>query len=425
MKSFFADIIFFIMGLMSVNAQTFTFGMTGEHNDDYKLSVNITKNIVTLCNGTTQVYESDFFSVATKNVRDRLIFSFYKGQEPVIDDLVLKGNQQYLGIYEGNTIALNTPFNLKEPVTLKPADSVNYQRTFKAMMSFILDDALPQNTYSSYQSASNSGDPYAQYMLAICLLNGSKGAAKNATKAIDLLQQSASHGYVHAMKQLGICYEEGIGTSKNLSEAMKWLKLAAEWGNPEAQYRYGRLLDNKSEAFKWFRKAANQGGHEKAITAVAQAYSFGIGTSTDYAKANQYYKEAVGKGHVSSMYFLALNYYYGKGTQSNYAEARRLLHMAAGKYYIPAYTQLGIFNFEGKCGLQTDYKEAVRWLQKAGDNSSNDQLFIEAIATAQKYLGMCYYKGLGVKKDKKTGRLWMQKALNNGDKEARQLLSKM
>ena len=44
---------------------------------------------------------------------------------------------------------------------------------------------------------------------------------------------------------------------------------------------------------------------------------------------------------------------------------------------------------------------------------------------AQKYLGVCYWKGLGVKKNKDSARYWLKKASAKGDNEARRLLDKI
>ena len=48
--------------------------------------------------------------------------------------------------------------------------------------------------------------------------------------------QAAKHGTDRAHFNLGDCYEYGKGTTKNLAEAEKWYKKAAEQGNARAQF---------------------------------------------------------------------------------------------------------------------------------------------------------------------------------------------
>jgi TPR repeat protein len=58
---------------------------------------------------------------------------------------------------------------------------------------------------------------------------------------------------------------------QSYTEAIKWLKKAAEQGDAEAQYNLGFCYGNGegveksfTEAVKWYKKAAEQ-GHEEAI----------------------------------------------------------------------------------------------------------------------------------------------------------------
>ncbi|MBY0264627.1 MAG: sel1 repeat family protein, partial [Holosporales bacterium] len=59
---------------------------------------------------------------------------------------------------------------------------------------------------------------------------------------------------------------EGEGMPKNLKEAEKWIRKAAEQGSAKAQYNLGLIYHegegmpkNLKEAARWFRKAAEQG----------------------------------------------------------------------------------------------------------------------------------------------------------------------
>ncbi len=64
-------------------------------------------------------------------------------------------------------------------------------------------------------------------------------------EAILLIQKSADAGYAEAQYYLGLCYEQGTVVPKDIDIAKKWYGLAADQGNPQAQYRLGLLMINK------------------------------------------------------------------------------------------------------------------------------------------------------------------------------------
>ena len=54
-------------------------------------------------------------------------------------------------------------------------------------------------------------------------------------KSLEYLKQSANLGYMQAEEVLGVAYMSGVGVSKNLAEAKKWLKRAHEHGSKNAE----------------------------------------------------------------------------------------------------------------------------------------------------------------------------------------------
>ena len=67
---------------------------------------------------------------------------------------------------------------------------------------------------------------------------------------------------------VGACYDIGEGVDKDMGEAVKWYRKAAEQGHSAAQCNLGMCCDNGEEgvakdgvkAVKWYRKSAEQGG---------------------------------------------------------------------------------------------------------------------------------------------------------------------
>ena len=66
--------------------------------------------------------------------------------------------------------------------------------------------------------------------------------------------------------EIGLRYDNGTGVEKNLKQAAKWYRRAAEQGNPKAQFNLASLYENGQGveknlelAMKWYKKAAEQG----------------------------------------------------------------------------------------------------------------------------------------------------------------------
>jgi hypothetical protein len=66
--------------------------------------------------------------------------------------------------------------------------------------------------------------------------------------------------------ELGLKFENGDIVPKDMKEAVKWYRVAADQRLVEAEYKLGICYEfgdgvkaNESEAFEWYRKAANQG----------------------------------------------------------------------------------------------------------------------------------------------------------------------
>jgi TPR repeat protein len=91
---------------------------------------------------------------------------------------------------------------------------------------------------------------------------------------------------------LGNLYsDDSDGVSQNLSEALKWWRLAAAQGQPGAQTSLGFSYDlgfgvneNDSEAVKWYRLAAEQ-GYARAQSNLGMMYFEGTGVPQNYLRA--------------------------------------------------------------------------------------------------------------------------------------------
>ena len=92
----------------------------------------------------------------------------------------------------------------------------------------------------------------------------------NSIYSIGLVER-AEKGDADAQYNLGVCYYNGYGDTKDYGEAVKWYRKAAEQGHADAQNNLGvcyyngyGVAQDYGEAVKWYKKAAEQ-GHVKAI----------------------------------------------------------------------------------------------------------------------------------------------------------------
>ena len=136
----------------------------------------------------------------------------------------------------------------------------------------------------------------------------------------------------------GEAYYFGDGVEKDVKEAVKWYRIAAEKGVAHSQYRLGfcyamgtGVEKDETEAVKWYRKAAEQGVAD-AQHNLGLCYNFGTGVAEDPAEAVKWYRKAAEQGVAEDQYSLGLSYAYGRGVEKDYAEAYAWINLAAVKY---------------------------------------------------------------------------------------------
>lgn len=115
------------------------------------------------------------------------------------------------------------------------------------------------------------------------------------------LRAEAEKGDAQAQYTLGW---EGLCTSGDKTEALEWLRKAADKGHADAQFRLGQYIyhydesgiqKNDAEAVKWLRKSAEQ-GHATAAYYLGMCYMTGAGVSRSAAQAYIWCSVAVALG---------------------------------------------------------------------------------------------------------------------------------
>jgi TPR repeat protein len=149
--------------------------------------------------------------------------------------------------------------------------------------SFVLD---------CWRSAAQRGHPQAKYMLARCHEKG-VGTSVNLSEAIRLYTESGNAGFLKAQRKLGWLYHTGRFVplenieslsnndlnmfqphiSPDPSAALYWHTLAANQGERDSQYQVGRSFasPDPTRAIPYLRSAYSQ-GHEHAGRCLADCY---------------------------------------------------------------------------------------------------------------------------------------------------------
>jgi TPR repeat protein len=217
---------------------------------------------------------------------------------------------------------------------------------------------------------------------------------------------------VHAALALANLYQLGIFGSKDVPEALKWQRKAAETGSTAAMIALGNTLATSEgpekekdlpEAVHWYRKAS-EAGDARAMALLGSMYQSGLGTAKDEAEAVRWYRKGADAGNAEAMAGLAQMQLEGKGTVKDEAAAAALMRKAADAGNAFAMTLLGAAYAEGK-GLPKDEAEAVRWYRRASDAGNHAGTY---------RLGWAYNNARGVPKDDVEALTNFRRAADNG-----------
>ena len=310
-----------------------------------------------------------------------------------------------------------------------------------------------EKAISYFRNAEKAGyfiDPETQYEVGRRFFDGN-GVGQDRTEAVKWYRKSAEQGYGEAQYALGMCFFEGRGVRQDYSEAVKWYRKATEQGHaeakgrlrtaemfmdayndrPEAQFELAQAYENGDgdverdlpEALKWYRRAAEL-GHVEAQRKLSEWYFKGEVVEEDRVEAVKWCRKAAEQGHAESQNVLGRCYSEGWGVEQDRTEAVKWYRKAAeqgvgvGQYNLA-------FCYEFGMGIEQDYVEAVNWYRKAAEQGHAEakarlktaELFMNAHrgrAEAEYELGLAYETGDGVRKDAFEAMKWYNKAADQG-----------
>ncbi|MCP4035379.1 MAG: sel1 repeat family protein [bacterium] len=148
----------------------------------------------------------------------------------------------------------------------------------------------------------------------------------------------ANAGDLEGMYSLGRLYELGREVDRDLLEAARQYRRAAERGHAEAQFALGLLLvgalpdapRDEGKSFVWFQEAAQQ-GHPTAAYFLGMSYESGVGTRASSERAFDWYRRAASFGSAGATNAIARMYASGVGLQRNLPNAHAWNQVAVAR----------------------------------------------------------------------------------------------
>ena len=256
------------------------------------------------------------------------------------------------------------------------------------------------------------GGPDSLYAQAVKYETGVDPMDKDLAEAIRLYRGAAEKGNADAQYRLAILYNRGEGVEKSAEEAKKWLNLAAEQGHviakaeKEAESHKARVAQQVPQAPAATTKGQMEAEAQKTKEAAQQKQAV--------VKQAQVAVAPPGKDK-NALYEEGMKYFKGEGVTRDYAQAHKLFIEAAEQGHAKAQYRLGFMYSLGK-GVKKSDQQAIGWWQKAAKQSDPD---------AQYYLGYMHEIGAGVNQDMGEAKKWYQKAASNGSVNAVQSLRMM
>jgi TPR repeat protein len=216
---------------------------------------------------------------------------------------------------------------------------------------------------------------------------GTQAAAQGApqTGPLATLRKKADAGDTASQIKLGDMYSLGSdGVVRNLAEAVKWYKKAADSGNSDAQTKMGMMLEG------------------------------GFGTPKDPKQAMEYLDKAAQQGNTAAQMRLASAYEMGRNVDKNAKKAIEYYEKAANAGVAKAQVKLGDIYRDGLEEVPHDYQKSLEWYHKAADQKSPD---------GEYRIGFMYEQGFGVTANMDEAISWDKKSASQGYTEAKVALS--
>jgi TPR repeat protein/serine/threonine protein kinase len=186
-----------------------------------------------------------------------------------------------------------------------------------------------------YLNCAKSDVASCYYRVALMYQKGEGGGIDKA-KAFENMKKAADLDNASAIADLAYYHWTAFGTAKDVNEAARLWKIAANKGIASAQYNMAVMAKNgwggerKSEynAFSWYKRSADN-AYTNGQFETAERYASGLGVSKNLGSAYSYYKKAAEAGHEEAQHKLGHLYQNGQGVTKNTSQAIHWFQQAA------------------------------------------------------------------------------------------------
>jgi TPR repeat protein len=224
-----------------------------------------------------------------------------------------------------------------------------------------------------------AGDADIMVKLGLAYVRGEGGVEKDLAEAVKWFRLAADAGNMDGIQAMAEVYREGIGVKQDFAKAHHWSKKAAELGSRNDQrkvghdYMNGRIVpEDHAEAETWFRLAAEQGDADAVLQIGNMAfirYENDEADTESLAKAFEWYGKAAELGNPTAQFNMGVFYNNGVGREKDFVEAGRWYERAARNGDVSAQYRMGMYYVDGK-GRSPDPAQAKKWFTMAAENEN-------------------------------------------------------
>ena len=246
---------------------------------------------------------------------------------------------------------------------------------------------------------------------------------RNDSEAIFFMRLAANSGHEEAMYQMGLINING-NTSVSIyrDSAISWWSKAFESNNHVLSalhlgfcfYTTGSMsADNMSvdmvSSFNWFLTAAKL-GEADAQHCLSRAYFLGHGVEINFIEGMKWMTLSANNGNADSQYNLGFEYLYSESkiVKIDSGKGFSMLEKAAKQGHVKAQVHLGLCHRDGD-STHVDLKVAFEWFSLAAKNGD---------AGAQFTIGSAFELGEGTLVDLTRAEIWYNRAAVGGDERA-------
>ncbi|KAK8891437.1 hypothetical protein M9Y10_028646 [Tritrichomonas musculus] len=237
---------------------------------------------------------------------------------------------------------------------------------------------------------------------------------KKYEEVLQILEEPIKQGHVFSM----VTYAKILlSLRKDLNyeeKALRIFKKAADKGNIESIYFYGKYLRNRKQGIKYIRIAANN-NYAPALSEYGYMLQHGIEVTANLEEAIEYYTKGVYMRDPDSLNYYGLLLQYGNGVPQSYENAKLFYEASISRGGVRAFYNYAYLHQHG-LGVPVDYDIAIKYYKEAIDEG--DPYSMNAYATMIR-------DGEGVPSDPEESVKYYKMAIDEGCTEAMTTYARM